>query len=245
MIQIESVENVGRTPPAPVWAWNGSFPDFPGAGDSPRGQLALAVRHIASLHDALDWVGEGLAIVEADGRVVYANRAMLEICGQGDGVRIIGGVLVFDARDAAEQVRRSLELVASAPSTPALPSPQAFLAPRPSGGPALLAVIRPDRAAGPEPGGRHRAVVFLRDPSRRDDGEPLDLRPMLELTPAEARLAEALLQGQFPVDYARQKGLSVNTIYTHLRRLKEKTGARRLAELIRLLDNLAPRVRRS
>ncbi len=39
-------------------------------------------------------------------------------------------------------------------------------------------------------------------------------------------------------DYARTGGLSLNTVYTHLRRLREKTGCSRMPELIRRLNDL-------
>ena len=38
--------------------------------------------------------------------------------------------------------------------------------------------------------------------------------------------------------YARENALSVNTIYTHLRRIREKTGCSRLPELIHKLNEL-------
>jgi DNA-binding CsgD family transcriptional regulator len=43
------------------------------------------------------------------------------------------------------------------------------------------------------------------------------------MTPADSDLALALHAGQIPADYARSRLLRVNTIYTHLRRLEEKT----------------------
>jgi DNA-binding CsgD family transcriptional regulator len=40
------------------------------------------------------------------------------------------------------------------------------------------------------------------------------------------------------VTYARENALSPNTVYTHLRRIKEKTGWTRIAELSRRLGEL-------
>jgi len=39
-------------------------------------------------------------------------------------------------------------------------------------------------------------------------------------------------------DYADGRALSLNTVYTHLRRLREKTGSNRMAELIYKLNEL-------
>jgi DNA-binding CsgD family transcriptional regulator len=64
------------------------------------------------------------------------------------------------------------------------------------------------------------------------------------LTEAEARLAQALQQGMSVTDYARERALSPNTAYTHLRRIKEKTGCKRMPELIRWLNDLRLPLRR-
>ena len=50
-------------------------------------------------------------------------------------------------------------------------------------------------------------------------------------------MAAALCAGVSPDDYARERRLSRNTVYTHLRRIKEKTGCTRLPELIRKLND--------
>jgi DNA-binding CsgD family transcriptional regulator len=62
-------------------------------------------------------------------------------------------------------------------------------------------------------------------------------------TDAEANLAEALRTGTSIGDYARERKLSLNTVYWHLRRIKEKTGCSRLPELISKLNGLRIPVR--
>ena len=39
-------------------------------------------------------------------------------------------------------------------------------------------------------------------------------------------------------DCARTRAVSLNTVYTHLRRIKEETGSKRMAELIHKLNDL-------
>lgn len=55
------------------------------------------------------------------------------------------------------------------------------------------------------------------------------------LTPAEARLAAALVAGTSPAAFARRHGLTVNTVKSQLRAIFRKTGTHRQAELVRLL----------
>lgn len=52
------------------------------------------------------------------------------------------------------------------------------------------------------------------------------------LTPAERRLAASMAFGEPLADYARRTGLSINTVYTHYRRTKDKMGFGRQAELV-------------
>jgi DNA-binding CsgD family transcriptional regulator len=46
--------------------------------------------------------------------------------------------------------------------------------------------------------------------------------------------------GTAPSDYARKQLISLNTVYTLLRRIKEKAGCKRIPELIRKLNDLQP-----
>ncbi|MCA9664886.1 MAG: hypothetical protein KC503_04835 [Myxococcales bacterium] len=55
----------------------------------------------------------------------------------------------------------------------------------------------------------------------------------LGLTPAEARLAVALAQGETPAHYAERSGVSRNTIHTQLARARHKLGAHTQAQVVR------------
>ena len=58
------------------------------------------------------------------------------------------------------------------------------------------------------------------------------------LTPAERRLAAALVLGEALPTYARRNGVSMNTVYTHYRRLKMKLDCASQAELLARLHAL-------
>ncbi|NJL08424.1 MAG: helix-turn-helix transcriptional regulator, partial [Methylacidiphilales bacterium] len=57
----------------------------------------------------------------------------------------------------------------------------------------------------------------------------------VDLTPAEARVARALIEGQSVTDFARTVGLSPETTRTQLKSVFAKTGTRRQIELVALL----------
>jgi DNA-binding CsgD family transcriptional regulator len=88
------------------------------------------------------------------------------------------------------------------------------------------------------------AIVFVRDPLSRNPAAAQMLREVFGLTEAEAALAFALQAGIPIAAYARERDVSINTVYTHLRRLKDKTGCTRLSELIRKLNDLQVPLRR-
>jgi DNA-binding CsgD family transcriptional regulator len=114
-----------------------------------------------------------------------------------------------------------------------------FIAARRSGGPPCLVSVRPLLDSAPR-GAERRAVaaVFVRDPLRRHAAAIRTLREIFGLTDAEAHLAQALQAGVTLAEYAGSRGLSPNTVYTHLRRLREKTGCTRMGELIHKLNDL-------
>ena len=65
------------------------------------------------------------------------------------------------------------------------------------------------------------------------------MRSLFDLTPAEARVARRLATGATLDDVAEANGVSLNTVRNQLRRVLEKTGCARQAELTALLANVA------
>jgi PAS domain-containing protein len=58
-----------------------------------------------SLENAVEWLTDGVALLRADGKIVYANDAMLSFAQRGDSIRIAGGILDL----AGHEARRSFE----------------------------------------------------------------------------------------------------------------------------------------
>lgn len=61
---------------------------------------------------------------------------------------------------------------------------------------------------------------------------------LFDLTPAEARVARAIAQGQSPTDVAHNANLSPETVRSQLKRVFAKTSTRRQGELAALLSRL-------
>ena len=216
---------------------------------TPHIQQALAVaarlqgasRAVASFEQSLEWLDDGVALVRGDGHVASCNSAFTRMASCHDGIRIEKGGIRFSARGAQARLATAMasanrlrggELGGAAISD--------FLVPRPSGAPSYIVSLRPlvGRSQHLPDAERAVATVFIRDPLVPRKAAVQLLREMFGLTAAEAALAHALQRGVSPMTYAREYGLSPNTVYTHLRRLKEKTGWRRTAELSRKLNEL-------
>jgi DNA-binding CsgD family transcriptional regulator/PAS domain-containing protein len=82
------------------------------------------------------------------------------------------------------------------------------------------------------------AVVFVSDTGAHLSLDATLLQRLFGITPAECRLAEALLEGSGLAAVAARLGISENTAHSHLKRLFEKTDTHRQAELVRLLMGL-------
>jgi DNA-binding CsgD family transcriptional regulator len=59
------------------------------------------------------------------------------------------------------------------------------------------------------------------------------LQELFKLTHAEAHLARALCNGVTTSAYATGPLATLNTVYSHLKQIREKTGCRSVPELIR------------
>jgi DNA-binding CsgD family transcriptional regulator len=78
-------------------------------------------------------------------------------------------------------------------------------------------------------------IVLVVDPDHRRRAPAQWLCEGYGLTPAEARLAVALANGDSLKEIAEATGNRVGTLRTHLKHVFAKTGTRRQAELVRLV----------
>ncbi|MBR0719095.1 helix-turn-helix transcriptional regulator [Bradyrhizobium liaoningense] len=192
-----------------------------------------------SLEHALDWLANGVVLIGAGGGMLYANVAFQAIARADDGIWSRKGAIEFRTPEA----RRRFDAALAAVRRPRDGDPETagadFPAPRPSGAPAYLVSVRPLPASHRDRRlGSAAAIVFVRDPLSHNAATIHMLREVFGLTDAEASVAQALQAGVPPGDYARARAVSLNTVYTHLRKIKEKTDCSRMAELIRKLNDL-------
>jgi DNA-binding CsgD family transcriptional regulator len=215
------------------------LPHVKGAFDVAR-RLKVGGGARDALECALDWLADGVALLRADGIVIHANKSFLTTVRAADGVHIVKGVMEVDAEEARVRLAAVLTEAAKPPPQRSGAAGADFQLTRPSGALPYLVSVRPVPVSGREPGldAVADAILFLRDPSRRNATASQTLRMVFGLTEAEAALARALQDGVTASNYAKGHAISRNTVYTHLRRVKEKVGCRRLPELIRKLNDV-------
>ena len=70
---------------------------------------------------------------------------------------------------------------------------------------------------------------------------PLELvQSLVDLTPAEARVARSLAPRKTVENIASDASVSLNTVCTHVRGVLVKTGCNRRAEVVALLTGIVP-----
>ena len=192
------------------------------------------------LENALEWLTYGVALLRADGEVVYANNTLRALAERGDGFRIADRAIEFTEPTA----RRCFEAALGAVERIGDPTRDAglddFLAPRGEEKAAYTVSVRPLVRDESRTMQRVDAtiMVLVRDPLFRNSATNRVLRELFGFTHAETHLAEALCSGITTSAYATERRVSLNTVYSHLKRIREKTGCKSVPDLIRRLSEL-------
>jgi DNA-binding CsgD family transcriptional regulator/PAS domain-containing protein len=214
-------------------------PHFQRAHDL-RKRLKGAGDRNAGLENALDLLADGVALLGPGGKVIYANDTLQSLATRGREFRVTRHGIEFMAPEARSRFAVALCGTGRCREPSATIGPADFAVPREGGLPAYTVSLRPlmrdqGRVA------RHPeavAMLLIHDPLDRKLSATRMLQELFGLTNAEVHLVQALGTGLTPGAYARSRGVSITTVYTHLRRTREKTGWRSVAELTRGFGDL-------
>jgi DNA-binding CsgD family transcriptional regulator len=177
---------------------------------------------------ALEMIGLPAAAVTQAGRVVAANPGFLASSPRvGVGAR---DQVVFDSPAAQAMLIEALAKPASLAGT-GRSIPVAGTA---SEAP-LVAHVLPLRGAALEVFAGAMSILFITPLVAQSSPAPELLQALFDLTPAEARVASMLVDGQSVDAIARAQKLSSNTIRTQLKSVFAKTGVDRQVDLVSLL----------
>jgi DNA-binding CsgD family transcriptional regulator len=193
----------------------------------------------ATLADTLDGLSAGLCLVDAGGRIVHVNAAAQAILEIGDILRSVGGKLV--ARDA--QADRTLrDVLAAAGQGDEAPGTRGIAVPL-SGqdGERYVAHALPLTSGLRRSAGFPAAVaaLFIHKTAPAVSAHPEAIGAVFKLTPTELRVLLAIVELGSVSKVAVLLGVGDGTIRTHLNHVFEKTGAKRQADLVKLVTGYA------
>lgn len=197
-------------------------------------KLAQAGLRSPDVDAALDRSPFGIFLLDGTGRVRRTNRMADQILARRLGLCLLGGRLSGVQTLGARQLDK---LIAQAASTDAEPRVGGSMTLRVAGRRTPLSLIvtpiQAGRAAvfGQAPG----VLVCVTDPEAQRQATAAQLQELFGFTPAEARVALALMDGADAREAAERQGVSFHTVRHQVQSLLDKTGTARQAELIALL----------
>jgi len=193
---------------------------------------------------ALDLLSDGIALLRLDGTIVYANKALGHIASQNGDFRIDHNAIKFATPNLRNRLAAALDSVERMQHVAATRLATDFAVPREDGLPPYTVSVRPLFRAG-ETHPEAAALLLVHDPLQKSLAAGRMLKELYGLTNGEAQLVQALGSGMTAVTYAKQRCISVTTVYTHLRRTREKTGWKSVEELTRRFHELNVTLRTS
>lgn len=197
-------------------------------------KLSEAGLRSPEVETALDRSPFGIFVLDATGGVRRTNRTADRILAQRLGLCVLGGRLCGSHGPGA---RRLDQLIAQAGSPDAQTRTGGSMSLRVPGRATPLSIfVTPVQAArsvvfGHAPG----VLVCVTDPENQARATAGQLQDLFGFTPAEARVALALLDGVDTREAAARLGVSFHTVRHQVQSMLDKTGAARQAELVALL----------
>jgi DNA-binding CsgD family transcriptional regulator len=186
----------------------------------------------AALADTLNGLAAGIFLVDAGRRIVHANTAGHDILRADDFLRSISGQLV--ARNT--QANRTLDQLFADNGGVAIGTRGIALPLTAHDGERYvmhLLPLTPATRTGIGMACKAVAALFVRKVALDSRCGELVARTF-ELTPAELRVLLTIVEVGGVPETSAALGIAESTVKTHLRRVFDKTGARRQADLVKL-----------
>lgn len=182
---------------------------------------------------SLDRVPFAVILAASSGRVFQLNQRAEALVAARRGLRLEQGMLHAAVSSQTAGLREAVRAACAASAVPG-GTLLAIDTGRATGEPLAVQVtpsIVPFRASADA----GTAMVVVREPVREPTERVAALQSVYRLTAAEARVAALLMCGHSVQDSCRLLDITIHTGRTHLKRVLDKTGARRQGELVALL----------
>lgn len=198
--------------------------------------IDLKTAQATTFADTLDGITAAMFLVDARGRVVHANAAGHAMLGEADVVRMSGSRLV--ATDATGNQAFADIFAAAGTGDDALGTRGIALPLTSRGGERYVAHVLPLTSGARRQTGASfsaAAALFVRKAALDTPGPLEVVAKTYGLTPSELRVLLGVVEVGGAPDVAEALGIAETTVKFHLKRLFEKTGTRRQAELVKIV----------
>lgn len=191
--------------------------------------MSTSIGELPALRAGLDLLAAGVLLVDRRREILYANEQGRRMLARADGLFSHRGRLAALEPDEDDAIGHLLGGVPIA-STLEVSRSRGMTISRTTGHFPYSLMAYPFRH-----GPQGRWMVFVTDPVREDAQLCESLSTLYGLSDAESAVAAAISYGRDLRQIALERGSSVETVRTLLRRVFDKTGARRQIDLVRLI----------
>lgn len=178
----------------------------------------------------------GVLMLDRRGRIIFRNKTAEKILAAADGLSVSKRRLVAGHPTSRDCLCKLVNRIVESRGDGSRSAGGSLSVPRPSAKRDYGLTVSPAAGAASMTALRNAAaLVFITDPEQDRRPEAERMADLFGLTPAEARLAEALVLGHSLRSYADKERLSIHTVRTTLKHVFSKTRTRSQSALIRLL----------
>lgn len=189
-----------------------------------------------SFEAALDALGSAILLVDASGRIVYANGRADQMLRMGDPIASLNGRIDVPRELVKGQLERA---VAAAKQPGEALGPGSGIAVRRRDGSGAIIHVLPLQRRAVRPVPNAAAAVFVAEPNPALNLPLEGLRLLYDLRPAETRVLDLIAAGLSSRAVAEALGVSENTAHTHTTRLFDKLGVHSRAEAVALVRDMS------
>jgi DNA-binding CsgD family transcriptional regulator len=184
---------------------------------------------------ALDSLRHGVILIDARGKVLYANRTASNVAAKTAAIRLSANGSIAGLTSAASEKLHRLIQQSVLTGTGRGLAPGGSLRLPGAQGKQLHVFVAPLPAQLTPFGRGAAAAIFCSDPDVAGVELSAALQTIYQMTPAEAALTAALCEGASLAQYAEQRSVTMNTLRTQLKSAAGKAGAKRQVDLVRVV----------
>jgi DNA-binding CsgD family transcriptional regulator len=183
---------------------------------------------------ALEAMAVGVMVVDAAGKLLFSNTVAERLLQKGQGITVSHGHLRAQFADRNPLLQQTIRAAIAGFTGRSSHTGMLVLSRRDALPLSLLVSPAPGHRLGADLL-QATAIIFVNNPDDRITPTEAALATQFRLTPAEARLTAALLDGEHVDDYAQRTGLSPHTVKTQLKAVFAKTDCGRQSDLMRVV----------